>query len=139
MPQCTAIPPDRLGAMLHNAGVKNIRTYDVSKTHVSYILSDILRFKGLLLGSCAYNTYMHPMMEHLCNEIKIMSPKNKVMGIFGTSGWNGAGAKAIAKVAQEQNINTVLPIVEALGAPTESKISATAQEFVNNFSKAVKE
>ncbi len=135
----TANLADRLGAMLHNAGVKNIRTYDVSKTHVSYILSDILRFKGLLLGSCAYNTYMHPMMEHLCNEIKIMSPKNKVMGIFGTSGWNGAGAKAIAKFAQEQNINTVLPIVEALGAPTESKISATAQEFVNNFSKAVKE
>lgn len=134
----TAKLADTIGAKLAGAGIRNIRTYDVSRTNVSYILSDIQRFKGFVLGSCAYNGVMHPMMEHLCNEISIMSPKNKVMGIFGTSGWNGAGAKTLAKFAEEGRFVMVEPKVEAFGSPTDEKINAAADEFVKNFSDALK-
>lgn len=129
---------DTLGAKLAAAGIRNIRTYDVSKTNVSYILSDIQRFKGIILGSCAYNGVMHPMMEHLCNEISIMCPKNKIFGVFGTSGWNAAGAKSIAKFLEEGKQTLVEPKVEAFGAPTEEKITATADEFVKNFVESLK-
>lgn len=133
----TASLADQLGAKLASLGIKNIRTYDVSRTNVSYILSDIMRYNGFVLGTCAYNTFMHPMMEHLCNEIRIMSPKGKKMGIFGTSGWNGAGAKALAKFAEEAKLEVVSPTVEAFGAPTADKVNSTMEEFAANFVKAI--
>lgn len=133
----TAELAEYIGSELSKAGVKNIRTYDVSRTNVSYILSDIQRFKGFILGTCAYNTVMHPMMEHLCNEIKIMAPKNKVMGLFGTSGWNGAGAKALLKFAEEAKLNLITPTVEAFGAPTQEKIETAAKEFIAAFKTAL--
>ena len=133
----TASLADQIGAKLSALGIKNIRTYDVSRTNVSYILSDIMRYNGFILGTCAYNTFMHPMMEHLCNEIRIMSPKGKKMGIFGTSGWNGAGAKALAKFAEEAKLEVVAPTVEAFGAPTADKVNPSLEEFAANFVKAI--
>ncbi len=97
-----------------------------------------MRYKGFVLGTCAYNTFMHPMMEHLCNELRIMSPKGKVMGIFGTSGWNGAGAKALAKFAEEAKLTVVGPTVEAFGAPTGDKVNPSLEEFAEAFSQALK-
>lgn len=134
----TALLGEKIGAELSERGIKNIRCYDVSRTHVSYILSDIQKYKGFILGTCAYNTVMHPMMEHLCNEIKIMSPKNKVFGIFGTSGWNGAGVKALCKFAEEAKLEHITPIVEAIGSPTDKKIENSLKEFAANFSSALK-
>ncbi len=134
----TANLADQIGAKLAEKGIRNIRTCDVSRTNVSYILSDIMRYKGFVLGTCAYNTFMHPMMEHLCNELRIMSPKGKVMGIFGTSGWNGAGAKALAKFAEEAKLTVVGPTVEAFGAPTGDKVNPSLEEFAEAFSQALK-
>ena len=134
----TAGLADQIGAKLAECGIRNIRTYDVSRTNVSYILSDIMRYKGFILGTCAYNTFMHPMMEHLCNELRIMGPKGKVMGIFGTSGWNGAGAKALAKFAEEAKLNVVSPTVEAFGAPTAEKVNPSLEEFAKEFVQALK-
>lgn len=134
----TANLADQIGAKLAEKGIRNIRTCDVSRTNVSYILSDIMRYKGFVLGTCAYNTFMHPMMEHLCNELRIMSPKGKVMGIFGTSGWNGAGAKALAKFAEEAKLTVVGPTVEAFGAPTGDKVNPSLEEFAEVFTQALK-
>ena len=37
------------------AGIKNIVMYNVSKTHHSYIIRDIFRFRGLVVGAPTYN------------------------------------------------------------------------------------
>ena len=87
---------DLLGSMLGEKGYV-VHTYDVSKTHVSYVMSMIWKCKAVLLGTCAYNGFMHPMMEHLCNEIKIAQPKDKIFGLFGSSTWNGAGVKSLSR------------------------------------------
>lgn len=129
----TAHLADTIGEKLNDAGVKNIRICDASRTHASYILSDIQKYKGFILGTCAYNTYMHPMMEHICNEIKIMAPKNKTIGIFGTSGWNGAGVKSLLKFAEDAKLEVITPTVEALGAPTKEKIEDSLNTFINTF------
>jgi flavorubredoxin len=60
------------------------------------------------------------------------------MGIFGTSGWNGAGAKALAKFAEEAKLTVVGPTVEAFGAPTGDKVNSSLEEFAEAFSQALK-
>ena len=125
---------DFIGRILGEKGIP-VRTYDVSKTHVSYILSDIWKYKGLILGTCAYNTQMHPMMEHLCNEIKLIAPKNKTLSIFGSSTWNGAGVKDLMKYAPEMGMEVVGTPLEIMGSATYSKLVESTENFVEEFVK----
>lgn len=120
---------DYLGSLFAEAGMK-VHTFDLSKTHVSYVLSEMWQCKVLLLGTCAYNTQMHPMMEHFCNEIKLAAPKEKVFGIFGSSSWNGAGVKSLKKFSEENGWNVVCPQVEVSGATSVEKMQESAKELV---------
>lgn len=135
----TAALADMIGSKLTDHGVKNIITHDVSKTSVSFILSDIQRYKGVVLGTCAYNGVMHPMMAHLCNELKITAQKNKVYGIFGTSAWNGAGAKDLKKFAEENKWEVVNPSAEAFGCPSPEKVEEAADAMTQSLAAALEE
>lgn len=108
---------DYAARLISEQGVKNIRIYDVSKTHASYILSDIWKYKGVLLGSSAYNGVMHPMMSHLCNELEIINPKGKNYALFGTYSWSGGGVKGLQAFAQKMDWKEVASPVEVLGTP----------------------
>ena len=127
---------DLIGAKLGAKGIP-VRTHDVSKSHVSYMLADIWKTKGLILGTCAYNTQMHPMMEHLCNEIKLIAPKDKVLSVFGSSTWNGAGVKALVKYAPEMGMEITGTPLEIMGSATFDKLDKAADEFVEQFIAAL--
>ena len=129
---------DYIGYLLAAEGIRNIHTFDVSKTHVSYILSEIWKYKGLILGTCAYNTQMHPMMEHLCNEIRLVNPKNKIISVFGSSSWNGAGVKGLKKFLDENGMPYLEPVIEVFGCPLEEKMQDSAQEMVRTFAAELK-
>lgn len=120
---------DHIGNLLGEKGIE-VRTFDVSKTHVSFILNDIWKYKAVVLGTCAYNTKMHPMMEHLCNEIRLNEPKNKMWSLFGSSTWNGAGVKDLKKFAEEAGFGICGPVVEMMGGAAPEKIEAQAEELV---------
>lgn len=108
---------DYIARLIAQRGVKNIRIYDVSKTHVSYILNDIWKYKGVILGSSAYNSTMHPMMQHLCNELEMLNPKNKNYALFGSYSWSGGGVKSLIPFAEKMSWNMVGPAVEIMGSP----------------------
>ena len=127
---------DLIGAKLGAKGIP-VRTHDVSKSHVSFMLADIWKTKGLILGTCAYNTQMHPMMEHLCNEIKLVAPRNKVLSVFGSSTWNGAGVKALVKYASEMGMEITGTPLEIMGSATFEKLDKAADEFVEQFVAAL--
>ncbi|MFW5823275.1 MAG: FprA family A-type flavoprotein, partial [Tangfeifania sp.] len=74
---------------LAERGIKNIRVYDASKTHASYIINDVFKYKGFIVGSPAYNNSMFPNVEILLSTIEHMAPKNHYLGIFGNFAWNG--------------------------------------------------
>jgi len=50
---------------LAEEGIKEIKIMSVSKTHISYIINEIWKYKGVILGSCTYNQGLFPYMESL--------------------------------------------------------------------------
>ena len=95
------------------AGIKNIVIYNVSKTHHSYILRDIFRYKALIVGAPTYNTSLYHEMDVLLSEIAHKDMKNRLIGWFGSYGW---ASKAVAKI-KEWNDNALH--FEAVGEPVE--------------------
>ena len=101
---------------LAERGIKNIRVYDASKTHASYIINDIFKYKGFIVGSPAYNNSLFPNVEILLSTIEHMAPKDHYLGIFGNYSWNGGGVKNLKLFAEKIKWELVYDPVEELGA-----------------------
>ncbi len=97
-------------------GIKNIRVYDASKTHSSYIINDIFKYKGFIVGSAAYNNSLFPNVEILLSTIEHMAPKNHLLGIFGNYSWNGGGVKNLKTFAEKIKWEMVYEPIEEKGA-----------------------
>ena len=103
------------------AGVKNIVVYNVSKTHHSYIIRDVFRYKGLIVGAPTYNTALYHEMDVLLSELAGKDIKNHLLGWFGSYGW---ASKAVSEI---QRWNDERLHFEAVGQPVEIKQSLTAE------------
>ncbi|MGQ1890667.1 FprA family A-type flavoprotein [Thermophagus sp. OGC60D27] len=88
---------------LAEEGIKEIRIYDVSKTHSSFIISDIFKYKGVVLASPTYNNGLHPNMEALVNKIQHMGVKNHCLGILGSFTWAGTATKRLKEFGESLN------------------------------------
>lgn len=113
----TALMADIIARGVAEAGVKNIKIYDISKTEVSYIMSDIWKYKGVALGACAHYGSVFPNMTLLLHELSEFKPMNKVYGIFGGMSWSGGGVKVLNATAEKNQWNCPAESVEVKGAP----------------------
>lgn len=124
---------DTLARYLAEEGIKNVKVFDVSKTHASYILSEIWKYKGMILGSCTYNNSVYPNMNQLLYTLKMNKLSNHVLGIFGSYGWSGGAVKELTEFASEGGSFDVLPtVVEAKGtmkAEDDEALRAMAKEM----------
>ncbi len=115
---------DYIARGLAERGIRDIRVYDVSKTHVSYLINEVWRCRGIVLGSCAYNTYMHPNMEHLTTELSHYGVKNRLLGLFGSYSWNGGGVRNLKGFAENCGWTLVADPADILGVPDAQKLKA---------------
>lgn len=75
----------------------------------------------MILGSCAYNLQMFPLMENLTRELVHMGVKERYLGLFGTYSWNGGGVKNLNCFADEIGWEQVAPAAEIHGRPSAEK------------------
>jgi len=129
---------DIIARHLVNNGIKNIKMYDASKTHISYIIRDIWKYKGLILGSCAYNSAMYPKMAQLCAELEHMQVKEHHLGIFGSYSWNGGGVKNLMKFAENIEFELIAEPAEIKGSPSEGNLDQL-EVIAKEMAKRLKE
>ncbi|MFW6164322.1 MAG: FprA family A-type flavoprotein [Planctomycetota bacterium] len=102
---------------LSDEGLCCVRVHDVSRTHVSFIIRDAWRYKGLILGSPTYDTMLFPPMQHLVDLLEEKRLRNRLLGIFGTYGWSGGAVETLTKFAESARYDVVEPVVEARFSP----------------------
>lgn len=113
---------DHIARQLVENGIKNVRVFDVSKTHISHLINAIWKYKGVILGSVAYNSEMFPLMEQLTRELEHMAVKDHLLGIFGSYSWNGGGARSLFKFSENIEWELVAEPVDIYGMPNEEKL-----------------
>ncbi len=119
-----AATADYIARKCAEAGIRDIRVRDASKTHLSYLIDDVWRYRGVILGSCAYNTQMFPTVERLTTELLHMGVKNKALGLFGSYSWNGGGVRNLKAFAEQIGWPLVADPVDVFGTPTPEKLAA---------------
>ncbi|MBR6121931.1 MAG: FprA family A-type flavoprotein [Prevotella sp.] len=103
------------------AGLKNIVMYNVSKTHHSYIIRDVFRYRGLIVGAPTYNTGLYHEMNVLLDELSQKDIKGRLMGWFGSFAW---ASKAVSEITRWNNERLKYEVV---GQPVEIKQALTPE------------
>ena len=129
----TAKMAEVLGRKLNCCGIKEVKIYDASKTDHTFIISEIWKYKGLMIGSCAHNNSVYPKVQPLLHKLGNYGLKNRYLGIFGTMMWSGGGVRGIQAFADElKGIEVVGEPVEVKGTPKAediAKLEAIAEEM----------
>ena len=111
---------------LVSGGIRNVVIHNVSKTDTSFILSDIFKYKGLIIGSPTYMNAIYPMVEKLLSPIKHRSIKNRLYSCFGSFSWAGAAVKQLTAFADTMGW-------ELVGMPVENKHAVFSEKYQAAF------
>ena len=109
----TEIMAEAIARGLSDAGLKTVRMHNVSTSHVSYIIRDIWRYQGLVLGSPTYDAGVFPMMETLLRMLNTKRIANRQVGVFGSHGWAGGAVKALTEFVADSALELVEPVIDA--------------------------
>ena len=119
-------------------GIKDVCMHNVSKSDASYIIRDIFRYKGLIIGTPTYNNTLYPGVETLLSKLKNRLLKNRYFGCFGSFSWAGGGVKQMTEFIEEMKLEIVTNSVEvkhSLRADTEEQCRALARSMANRLKK----
>lgn len=118
----TQIMAEAIARGLTENGITNIRLYNVSKTHSSFIINDIWKFNGLILGSCTYNNQIFPLMNNLLSLLSDKNLINRYVGIFGSYSWSGGALKGLTDFVNNSKMIKIEPTIEVKSHPKEEDI-----------------
>lgn len=113
---------EAIASSLSAHGVKNIVLHNVSKSPASYILKDVFKYKGLIIGSPTYSNSLFPEVEAILSKIEMREVKNRLYGYFGSFTWAGAAVKRLTAFGEKMKWETV-------GSPVEQKQGMKADKY----------
>ena len=83
----TANVADILASKLADAGVRNVKVYDVSNTHPSVLVAEAFRCSHLVFASTTYNAGIFVTMETLLHDIVAHNLQNRTVALIENGTW----------------------------------------------------
>ena len=97
-----------LAGMMADKGVRNVKVYDVSATHPSYIVSECFRASHLVFLSTTYNAGMFVNMENLVHDIVHHNLQNRTIALVENGSWAPTAAGLMRAEFQKLKNCTIL-------------------------------
>lgn len=91
-----------IGRSLAHHGVKHVVLHHMGHAHTSYVISDVFRYKGVIIGSPTYNNDLWPKVKDVLNQIASRNIPNRLYSVFGSGSWNPNTLKPLDQWGQEQ-------------------------------------
>jgi len=86
---------------LAEKGVKDMRMYDVSKTHPSYIIADAFKYSHLVFASPTYNAGLYFGMESLLRDMAVLNLRGRKVALIANGSWAPAAHTVMEKLIGE--------------------------------------
>lgn len=86
---------DKLALLLAERGVKDIRMFDLSRTHLSEVVSEVWENSHLVIASPTYNMHLYSGAANLLEDLLALGLKNRKVAIIGNHSWASAAKKSM--------------------------------------------
>ncbi|MBE7706380.1 MAG: MBL fold metallo-hydrolase [Cyanobacteria bacterium SIG30] len=114
-----------IATKLAKKGIKNIKMYDVSKTHFSEIVSETFRCSHIVIASTTYNAGIFCNMENVLSNLKAHNIKNRKIAIIENGSWAPTAGSLIKKMFENlKEIEYIEPTFTIKSTVKENQIQA---------------
>jgi len=76
-----------LATMLVEKGVRNVKMFDVSSTHVSYLIAETFKLSHVVLASVTYNLGIYPLIHNYLMDMKALDLQKRTFAIMENGSW----------------------------------------------------
>ncbi len=83
----TEAAAQELASKICDKGVTNVAMYDVSNTHVSYLVAEAFKYSHIVLASVTYNLGIYPVMYDFLHHLKALNFQKRTFGIIENGTW----------------------------------------------------
>ncbi|MBF1190332.1 MAG: FprA family A-type flavoprotein [[Eubacterium] sulci] len=129
-----------LATKLHEKGMHNVHMYDVSKTHVSYLIGEAFKYSHLALLSVTYNLNVFPAMENFVQDMKRLNLQKRVVAVVENGSWAPQASILINETLDEMKQMTVLneevSVLSSVSKMTESELDSLADSIIESMSQS---
>ncbi len=109
---------DIIASKLADAGVRNVKMYDVSVTHPSYIVSEAFRVSHIVFCSTTYNAGIFVNMENALHDIVAHNLQKRTIAIVENGSWaptaGGLMRELLGKLKNTTILDNTLTVKSAL-------------------------
>lgn len=129
-----------LAAKLCEKGMTNVAMYDVSNTHVSYLISETFRLSHVVLASVTYNLGIYPVMHNYLMDMKALNLQNRTFAIIENGSWACKSGDLMEKFIQEELKNMTvlsqrLSLASALKADKATELDQLADAVIESMNE----
>ena len=129
-----------LATKLHEKGMHNVHMYDVSKTHVSYLIGEAFKYSHLALLSVTYNLNVFPAMDNFVQDMKRLNLQKRVVAVVENGSWAPQASVLINETLDEMKQMTVLneevSVLSSVSKMTESELDSLADSIIESMSQS---
>jgi len=97
-----------LATRLVEKGMTNVVMYDVSKTHVSYLISETFKYSNVVLASVTYNLKIYPPMLDYIMDMKALNLQKRTFTLIENGSWAPQSGKLMRELLEEMKEMTIL-------------------------------
>jgi anaerobic nitric oxide reductase flavorubredoxin len=113
-----------------------LTVFDVTHTHVSYILPSLWTQRGVMVGAPTYEASLFPPMVEVLNMAVQKRIRNKKVARFGSYGWSGGAQRHFETIIAPLKWEMV-DSFEFIGGPTEKDLEH-GEELGARFARLIK-
>ena len=127
-----------LAAKLCEKGVTNVWVYDVSNTHVSYLVSESFRLSHIVLASVTYNLGIYPVMHDYLMHLKGLNLQNRTFALIENGSWAPKSGDLMQKFVEDELknmtvLNERLSLASALHPDKAGELEALADAIKDSM------
>lgn len=127
-----------LATKIVERGVTNVHVYDVSNTHVSYLISETFRLSHVVLSSCTYNLGIYPVMHNYLMDMKALNLQNRTFGILENGSWAPKAGDLMEEFLDEEMtlmdvLSERVTVSSSLNEMNESELDNLADAIVDSI------
>ena len=124
-----------LAGELAELGVKDIKMFDVSVTHSSYVVSDMFKYSHIVFASTTYNNGIFVEMENLIHDIVAHNIQNRKVAVIENGSWAPQAGRLVTELlSQIKNTEFI-----SSGVSIKSAVKSEKREELKNLAKAIVE
>ena len=123
-------------AQLSHANIVSV--YDVSNTHVSYLISEAFKYSHIVLASVTYNLGIYPVMKNFLEDMKALNLQNRTFALIENGSWACKSGDLMQAFIDEELknmtvLNERLSLASSLQADKAAELDQLADALVESL------